>query len=141
VTVRWYLEFREGARLVCICILLDTTTWLVMERDSVWRRSDGLVFNFHEKRHPLGGPTRHSYSLARKYECHIKVNDQTIAPYYPYRSVRITTGSHKWASYKYDHRVVLIFHWLFQLDRFRLQRVSQIRGPARGRIDARAASQ
>lgn len=30
------------------------TSWLVMERDSVGRRGDGLVFNFHETGVPVG---------------------------------------------------------------------------------------
>jgi hypothetical protein len=35
------LENPRGARLLRKYILLDMTSWLIMERDSVWRRGDG----------------------------------------------------------------------------------------------------
>jgi hypothetical protein len=40
VTVRWYLEIREELDSF-VYILLDMTSWLVMERDTVRRRGDG----------------------------------------------------------------------------------------------------
>jgi len=47
------LENSRRAGLVRIYILLDMISWLVMERDSVGRRGDGLVFNFHETGVPV----------------------------------------------------------------------------------------
>jgi len=36
------LGYSRGTRLVRIYILLDMTAWLIMERDSVWRRGMAL---------------------------------------------------------------------------------------------------
>jgi hypothetical protein len=48
VAVRRYLKIREEQESF-VYILLDMTSWHIMERDSVGRRGDGLVFNFHKR--------------------------------------------------------------------------------------------
>jgi len=52
-----------------------------MERDSVGRRGDGLVFNFHETGVPKV-PTRHDCLLASKHSAISKLTP-SVAPQYP----------------------------------------------------------
>jgi hypothetical protein len=67
---RWRSGGTENSRrggLVRIFILLDMTSLLVMERDSVGRRRDGLVFNFHQTGVSKGS-TQYDCSLASKHQ-------------------------------------------------------------------------